>query len=85
MEDSGPAYLATGQAPVGARRGGEAREINTAASCTLMQKFGQEIFFLRSSETNLKIMTVEDLRIFEALLHTKQESWLKSDLTWGNE
>lgn len=51
---------------------------NTAASCTLMQKLGQEIFFSRGSEMNLKITTVEDLRIFEALLHTRQEAWLKS-------
>lgn len=43
-----------------------------------MQKLGQEIFFSRGSEMNLKITTVEDLRIFEALLHTRQEAWLKS-------
>lgn len=56
----------------------EKREIkNTAASCTLMQKLGETIFFSRGSETNIKITTVDDMLIFEALLHTKKEKWLK--------
>ena len=50
---------------------------NTAASCTLMQKLGERVFFSKGSETNLKITTVDDMLIFEALLHTKKESWLK--------
>lgn len=50
---------------------------NTAATCSLMQVLGRPIFFSRGSEENLKITTVEDLRIFEALLHTKREEWLK--------
>ena len=50
---------------------------NTAASCTLMQQLGETVYFSKGSETNLKITTVDDMLIFEALLHTKKESWLK--------
>ena len=50
---------------------------NTAASCTLMQALGETVYFSKGSETNLKITTVDDMLIFEALLHTKKDSWLK--------
>ena len=50
---------------------------NTAASCTLMQQLGEKIFFSKGSEENLKITTVDDMMIFEALLHTKKDYWLK--------
>ena len=50
---------------------------NTAASCTLMQALGETVYFSKGSEENLKITTVEDLKLFEVLLHTKNESWLK--------
>lgn len=50
---------------------------NTAASCTLMQALGERVYFSKGSETNLKITTVDDMLIFEALLHTKKDSWLK--------
>ena len=50
---------------------------NTAASCTLMQMLGETVFFSKGSETNLKITTVDDMLIFEALLHTQKDSWLK--------
>lgn len=50
---------------------------NTAASCMLMKELGKTTYFSRGSEENLKITTVEDLKIFKALLHTRQESWLK--------
>ncbi len=50
---------------------------NTAASCTLMQQLGEMVYFSKGSETNLKITTVDDMLIFEALLHTKKDSWLK--------
>lgn len=50
---------------------------NTAASCTLMQKLGETVYFSKGSETNLKITTVDDMQIFQALLHTKKENWLK--------
>ncbi len=49
----------------------------TAATCTLMQQLGETVYFSKGSETNLKITTVDDMLIFEALLHTKKESWLK--------
>ncbi len=50
---------------------------NTAASCTLMQQLGEVVYFSKGSETNLKITTVDDIMILEALLHTRKESWLK--------
>lgn len=50
---------------------------NTAASCTLMQELGETVYFSKGSEENLKITTVDDMMIYEALLHTKKESWLK--------
>ncbi len=50
---------------------------NTAASCTLMQLLGETVYFSQGSETNLKITTVDDMLIFEALLKTKKDSWLK--------
>ncbi|MBQ5951078.1 MAG: 2-C-methyl-D-erythritol 4-phosphate cytidylyltransferase [Lachnospiraceae bacterium] len=50
---------------------------NTAASCTLMQKLGETVYFSKGSETNLKITTIDDMLIFKALLHTKKDSWLK--------
>lgn len=58
-----------------AKRGIEA----TAASCVLMQELGETVWFSRGSEENLKITTVDDLRIFEALLHAdpRQNDWLK--------
>lgn len=49
----------------------------SAASCTLMQALGETVYFSKGSEENLKITTVDDLKIFKALLHTKKESWLK--------
>ena len=50
---------------------------NTAASCVLMNELGEEVWFSKGSEKNLKITTVDDMAIFEALLHTKKEYWLK--------
>ena len=49
----------------------------TAASCMLMKMLGRETFFSKGSEENLKITTVDDLRIFKALLHTRQDDWIK--------
>lgn len=61
-----------------AHKEAEIRKIeNTAASCTLMQMLGEVVYFSKGSEMNLKITTVEDMMIFEALLHTKKDSWLK--------
>lgn len=49
----------------------------TAASCMLMNAIGKETFFSKGSEENIKITTLEDLRIFKALIHTKQDDWIK--------
>ena len=50
---------------------------NTAASCTLMQMLGETVYFSKGSEENLKITTVDDMKIFKALLHTQMDAWLK--------
>lgn len=50
----------------------------TAASCSLMQALGETVYFSKGSEENLKITTVDDFKIFEALLHAGNSSdWLK--------
>ncbi len=51
--------------------------INTAASCSLMQQLGETVYFSKGSEENLKITTVDDLKIFNALLHAKKGYVLK--------
>lgn len=43
---------------------------STAASCTLMAELGETVYFSKGSEENLKITTMEDMDIFEALLHS---------------
>lgn len=50
---------------------------NTAASCSLMLELGKKTIFSKGSEKNLKITTLEDLEIFEALLKSKRSAWLK--------
>lgn len=50
---------------------------NTAATCVLMWALGEKVYFSKGSEKNLKITTVDDIEIFEALLHTQKETWLK--------
>ena len=50
---------------------------NTAASCMLMKELGRMTYFSKGSEENIKITTLEDLRIFKALLNTRQEEWIK--------
>lgn len=50
---------------------------NTAASCTLMQKLGETVYFSKGSEENLKITTMDDMLMFKALLHTRKDKWLK--------
>lgn len=62
-----------------AHREAEKRGItNTAASCMLMKELGKTTYFSRGSEENIKITTLDDLKIFKALLHTKQDSWIKN-------
>lgn len=41
---------------------------DTTATCTLMTLLGEDIYFSRGSEKNLKLTTAEDVDIFEALL-----------------
>lgn len=41
---------------------------NSVASCTLMVEMGEEVHFSIGSETNIKLTTPDDLRIFKALL-----------------
>lgn len=50
---------------------------STAASCNLMQLLGKMTYFSKGSEENLKITTTDDLKIFKALLHTRQDDWIK--------
>ena len=51
---------------------------NTAASPMLMKELGKMTYFSKGSEENLKITTLEDLKIFKALLYTNQETWIKT-------
>ena len=44
---------------------------NSIASCTLMVELGEEIFFSIGAETNIKLTTQDDLKIFKALLTLK--------------
>lgn len=48
-----------------------------AASCALYQMLGRKIFFVDGSEKNLKLTTVDDIDIFNALLAVRREEWLK--------
>lgn len=41
---------------------------NTAATCELMEILGEDIYFSKGSELNLKITTMDDLEIFKALI-----------------
>lgn len=59
------------------RRAMEAGITNSIASCTLMIEMGQQIYFSRGSEKNIKLTTVEDIDIFKALLDARQSDWLK--------
>lgn len=49
----------------------------TAATCELMALLDEDVHFSKGSEENLKITTVDDMKIFKALLSVKQEEWLK--------
>lgn len=51
---------------------------STAASCMLMKELGKTTYFSKGSEENLKITTTDDLKIFKALLHTRQDDWIKT-------
>lgn len=50
---------------------------NCVASCTLMIEMGEQVYFSKGSEKNVKLTTVEDIDIFKALLLAKRSDWLK--------
>lgn len=47
------------------------------ATCTLMAELGETIYFSKGSEKNMKLTTLDDLEIFNALLVAEKSSWLK--------
>ena len=50
---------------------------DSTASCMLAIQMGEEVYFSKGSEKNLKLTTVEDIYIFKALLLAKRAEWLK--------
>lgn len=59
------------------RRALEQGITNSVASCTLMIEMGEQVFFSKGSEKNIKLTTIEDIDIFKALLLAKRAEWLK--------
>lgn len=59
------------------RRALEKGITNSVASCTLMIEMGEQVYFSKGSEKNIKLTTVEDIDIFKALLLAKRAEWLK--------
>ena len=47
---------------------------NSTASCTLMVELGEEVHFSVGAETNIKLTTPDDLKIFKALLALREAS-----------
>lgn len=52
--------------------------INSVASCTLLIEMGEEVHFSIGSETNIKLTTQDDLKIFKALLSLERQGQLGS-------
>lgn len=50
---------------------------DAVASCDLMCRLGEKVYFSKGSERNLKITTVEDIDIFTSLLSAKKEEGIK--------
>ena len=46
---------------------------NSIASCTLMVELGEVVHFSIGAETNIKLTTPDDLKIFKALLALKEQ------------
>lgn len=44
---------------------------------TILTSLGEEVYFSKGSDKNLKILTLDDLDIFKALCRTEREDWLK--------
>lgn len=59
------------------RKAVESGITNSIASCTLMIEMGENVYFSKGSEKNIKLTTVEDIDIFKALLMAKRSVWLK--------
>ena len=59
------------------RRALKAGITNSVASCTLKIEMGEQVYFSKGSEKNVKLTTVEDIDIFKALLEAKRSDWLK--------
>lgn len=55
------------------RRALEKGITNSVASCTLMIELGEQVHFSIGAETNLKLTTRDDLRIFRALLAIREK------------
>lgn len=55
------------------RRALERGITDSVASCTLMIEMGEKVHFAIGSETNIKLTTPDDLKIFKALLALKKE------------
>ena len=55
------------------RRALECGITNSVASCTLMIEMGEKVHFSIGSETNIKLTTPDDLKIFKALLALQKE------------
>lgn len=55
------------------RKAKELGIINSIASCTLMIEIGETIHFSIGAETNIKLTTPDDLKIFKALLALKEQ------------
>lgn len=43
----------------------------------ILTQLGQEVYFSKGSDKNLKILTLDDLDIFKALWVTEREDWIK--------
>ena len=56
------------------RRALELGITNSIASCTLMVELGEEVHFSVGAETNIKLTTPDDLKIFKALLALREAS-----------
>ena len=54
------------------RKALEAGILNSIASCTLMVELGESVHFSIGAETNIKLTTPDDLKIFKALLALRE-------------
>ena len=51
--------------------------LSSVASCSLYIELGRKVYFSIGSETNIKLTKPGDLKIFKALLNTKNTDWMK--------